>query len=430
MGECSICCYAFTQTQRRKITCLLCKESVCIKCFCSYLLMEESEQKCMLCNDDLPLEFINLQTAISFQQKYKQKLVNQVIIQEEIKLETTQRIIELEREITMLQKRSIALGPYVVKNRDDQLMVEIHTQTRASLIEKSTELAHLSMNAGVAPAKEAKEAKDESTGTFQCPMDNCNGLVSRGKCGICETAVCVKCREIKEDDHECNGETLETIELLMKTTRPCPKCKTRIYKINGCDQMFCTKCHTAFSWRTGKLETQHIHNPHYFEWRRNNANGEIERQPGDNPCLERALSTLSRDNQMKYARLTEEATTIVERIGNQLTENVIDRKRLRFRKDYLKSKKSDAKKQWKNKIAKQITTLNMSRDLMMIVDMFTPALQNVIEAGGSTQDVNAKLNDLTTYMNSQFKQLCKRHGSKAIILLDTRFWIPNMFNAI
>ena len=66
-------------------------------------------------------------------------------------------------------------------------------------------------------------------------------------------------------------------------SKPCPKCSTVIYKIDGCDQMWCVKCHTAFSWRTGRIETR-IHNPHYFEWMREHKQS-LARNPEDG-CLD------------------------------------------------------------------------------------------------------------------------------------------------
>lgn len=54
--------------------------------------------------------------------------------------------------------------------------------------------------------------------------------------------------------------------------------------VHNCDQMWCTRCHVAFSWSTGRVITSGVfHNPHYFEWRRRGG-GPVPRQPGDVPC--------------------------------------------------------------------------------------------------------------------------------------------------
>jgi hypothetical protein len=122
-----------------------------------------------------------------------------------------------------------------------------------------------------------------------CPIESCRGFLSQQwKCGLCNISTCSKCNipKIKsrqtdtndtndandtndtKDEHVCNPDDVATAELLAKDTRPCPQCGTGIFKIDGCDQMWCTECHTAFNWRTGRLETGHFHNPHYFEYQR------------------------------------------------------------------------------------------------------------------------------------------------------------------
>ena len=106
---------------------------------------------------------------------------------------------------------------------------------------------------------------------------------------MCGISVCSKCHEKKEkvnneeEQHVCKQENLDTAKLLAQDTKPCPSCATPIFKISGCDQMFCTKCHTGFSWKTGKIEKGVIHNPHYYELQRLNG-GNLQRNIGDVPC--------------------------------------------------------------------------------------------------------------------------------------------------
>jgi hypothetical protein len=105
---------------------------------------------------------------------------------------------------------------------------------------------------------------------IQCPVKDCRGFVEEtgGKmsCGICNTIVCTSCREIVYANHMCVPETIKTVELLDSDSKRCPSCLVQIFKINGCDQMWCTVCHIAFDWKTGERVRGIIHNPHYHDY--------------------------------------------------------------------------------------------------------------------------------------------------------------------
>lgn len=114
-------------------------------------------------------------------------------------------------------------------------------------------------------------SKKQWTFTMKCPATECQGFVGLDwACGMCSSKVCEDCREIKdtpEGKHECDPAKKESVKTLRKEAKPCPKCAAQISKIDGCDQMWCTLCHTAFSWNTGAIQ-EHVHNPHYYDWMR------------------------------------------------------------------------------------------------------------------------------------------------------------------
>jgi hypothetical protein len=124
-----------------------------------------------------------------------------------------------------------------------------------------------------------------------CPAEGCRGYLSTAyKCGVCAKYTCSDCLAVKGENrdapHTCNEEAKASAALIQRETRPCPKCGVRIFKIDGCDQMFCTQetCHTAFSWNTGHVITGKIHNPHYYEYLRHANGGVAPREAGDIPC--------------------------------------------------------------------------------------------------------------------------------------------------
>jgi len=125
--------------------------------------------------------------------------------------------------------------------------------------------------------------------TRKCPTHACKGFMSTWSdeknhyCGLCKRVYCDECNTPWAEDHVCDEEIRSSFQLIQRDSRPCPKCGEMITKIiGGCDQMFCTGCKTAFSWRSGEIETGRIHNPHFFEEKR--AEGAIGRELGDIPC--------------------------------------------------------------------------------------------------------------------------------------------------
>ena len=159
-----------------------------------------------------------------------------------------------------------------------------------------------------------------------CPADQCRGFVTRKghKCGVCDQQVCGTCL-MKLDSHkdpttttttttttshECKETDVQSAELILKSSKPCPKCATRIHKIDGCDQMWCTQCNTPFSWRSGRESVgQVIHNPHFYEWMRNrttttaNDNDTPHHHHGRNNCEGMPeIHTLSRHTGIVFGR--------------------------------------------------------------------------------------------------------------------------------
>lgn len=103
-----------------------------------------------------------------------------------------------------------------------------------------------------------------------CMTPNCAGYRDvRSFCGICRNTTCEECLEVKGRDHVCDEAKRESVRVIRAECKECPKCYMRIFKIDGCNQMFCTRCNVVFDWRSGLIETtQRIHNPHYFEYLR------------------------------------------------------------------------------------------------------------------------------------------------------------------
>lgn len=117
----------------------------------------------------------------------------------------------------------------------------------------------------------ALNSKSQKRG--KCPKDDCRGILDESfKCGLCSATVCSKCRVLDNQTdklHVCSPADIESVNLLLKTSRPCPSCGTGIQRSEGCSHMFCTSCKTGFDWNSMKVikDTDNT-NPYLADYRR------------------------------------------------------------------------------------------------------------------------------------------------------------------
>lgn len=301
--SCNICCENFKST-RPKICCQYCEFDACRSCCEKYILSEEIP-KCMRpgCGKEWSRKFIKEKFTNTFLTNvYKEHIETILFDKEKALMPATQPLVEEK-----IRKQNIKKE---IRNIDN-LIYELQKQKR-DLENSMYAQSHVK--------------SDENVRSFvrQCPADGCRGFLStQWKCGLCEKWTCPDCHELKgpnrDCEHTCDPNSVETAKLLSKDSKPCPKCQSLIFKIEGCDQMWCTQCRTAFSWKTGKLET-HIHNPHYYEWQRKNNGGVAPRNPGDIRCgqelnhnLTNLIMSIARNNSSlsKYVK-TRDGRTIHE----------------------------------------------------------------------------------------------------------------------
>ena len=262
-NNCVICEEKSNKTSHTPITCNFCNFEACRSC-CETYLLSQTDAKCMntACSKPWDRKFMVSAFSKSFMSNQWKKHREQVFLDKELALlPVTQPIVE-----NLIRKEKIKKEIEEIEKLIGELRV------------KQRELNYEMINP-------SKDQTRKSHFVRACVDPDCRGyLSSQWKCGLCEKRACKDCHVLLDtnEQHVCNPDELATAKLLDKDTKPCPSCQTGIFKIEGCDQMWCTQCKTAFSWRTGAIELV-IHNPHFYEWQRR-IGGEVRRNPGDVVC--------------------------------------------------------------------------------------------------------------------------------------------------
>ena len=334
-------------------------------------------------------------------------------------------------------------------------MYEASEQYRHYLVNKSLynsrkvkQMQRLIRNFGfeeiAAPAADAAEpaapAPEKRTFVKACPVTNCRGFLStQWKCGICDVKVCNKCHDpMVIEPHICDADKVASVKLIAAESKPCPKCGTAISRTFGCDQMFCIGCKTPFSWRTGKIETGHIHNPHYHEWRQQLG---IQGPPagnlvcGDQPLMDE-LNRRSLDftdpNPVKrhlYHILRQRGVMIyhfnhvLQRLQRTINDihPMTDPKRILRVRYLINDIKED---EWKVALQRHEKHIHFTRSRAQIVEMFLAAFRDIIAgvATVSPEDMIAQLNTLMLFTIEQYNAMNKEFNSTIKIQSYIPIW--------
>ena len=277
MNDCQICGEKFNKI-KKQTSCPKCNFICCKHCIQQYILSRTDEPHCMNCKTQFSDEFLYQNVNKTFMnQTYKEHKKQIMFDIEKSRIPETMPNVENYVEVKKLEENNEE-----IKKEINALRVQLR-QLEINKAQNDNTIFHL--RNGVYQTK-----KEVRKFNHKCPVENCNGfLSSQWKCAACDTWTCPKCFDIigenKNVEHTCKKENIESANLIKKETRPCPKCAVPIFKISGCDQMWCTQCAIAFSWNTGKIvQGGVIHNPHYFQFMRNGGVLQNARQPGDVVC--------------------------------------------------------------------------------------------------------------------------------------------------
>jgi len=306
--SCAICCENYTHDP---VMCGFCDFAACNAC-CETYILDQNTPKCMntACGKDWSRKFLKAKLGSTFMTgKFKTHMEDVLYDREKALMPATQPLVEnklkgeklknelkeIKEQIANLEILKARLEHNISRHKSGEPLIENWEDNRTRYYAYET------------PPTAVCAAPSKSNYVRACPAEDCRGFLNqKWTCGLCDKKTCHNCHEVingDEKEHVCDPNNVATAQLLEKDTKPCPQCQTMIFKIDGCDQMWCTQCHTAFSWKTGHIEKT-IHNPHYYEWKRNNGGLEptasaAAAQP-INGCYE--ISQDTSDQLVRYAK--------------------------------------------------------------------------------------------------------------------------------
>jgi hypothetical protein len=392
----------------------------------------------------------------------------QLIIEEKKRREEEKE--ELYKEVLRLAERKSALRKAVEERAKDLLQ-------QIDAIDKEMDR----VRSGRDGTKPVDRKVPEKKFIRKCPAGDCKGFLStRWVCGLCGARVCPKCgvvkyigklsdetdvdllpiqsstaavpsssadqgpvNEKKEADpsssieqspaiekkadksgHICNPDNVASMALIHSETRSCPSCAACIFRIEGCDQMWCTSCNTAFNWKTLKIiPNENVHNPHYFQWLAKNPNAPHREHDdvgcGGIPDMDSIIPFIGKDAGYSYVfdfvRLLRHVRDVEVEVLNRRNEDAP----MDLRVAFLSGKITEA--HWGTQLATKARKEEYNHNALQILNMLLNAGSDLLRnietqhKAGDIPAVNGSLEsiyNLIAYVNEEFRKLSRLYKRK------------------
>jgi hypothetical protein len=407
------------------VKCPFCEFDSCSTCIRRFLMeIEDSNPRCMNteCKKVWSFEFLSENFPATFHnEKYRERRASILFGHEKSMLPATQPLA-----IEKIRKRKI---------RHNIVSIQRDMNELESIIRQKQVMIN-DLRKSFDKTEENKETLVKELFVRACPVENCRGFLSTAlKCGTCEGYACKHCHLPKsskyDEDHTCNADTVATIKLLASDTKACPACSTPIYKIQGCDQMYCTQCHTAFSWLKGTIERGTIHNPHYYEWQRSQQKENKQQTRGGEFALCGGIVPLKLlERVLSKKNITSSWVLSAHRLVNHILyvelprfpNNANPLNNTDLRVSFLLQEISEV--QLISKIKKKMKKQEKDGSIHMILSMFTTIMIDLF--GNIVNDENNMLHhihsmkELRTYTNTCLHKI--KHRFKGVAPFITEEW--------
>ena len=407
ISECPIC-YDTLGSGLRPIHCGNCETVICHRCQFNY-----GKDHCIKCNIKFGHDFI----LSNLGEKFIKEIVR------------PNRIAELmrgQRELLpSTQNEIIRLNELKVQRHN--LRYGIETGSGAG---DGVDTMHQS-------GEEAADGSGGSHEIFGCPKRECRGFIRRGyTCELCYTKVCSRCREVVVDGsdstHVCKSENITLMEVLDSETKSCPRCTVKIYKIEGCNDMFCTHCHTHFCWRTGKVLKRST-NEHYLHLARyaenintldptgggsGSGNGDGCRSLGfdlDEYDNRRSIATRSRRDNLERALFVDSndiKTLFRERYQKSMISSRSNEQLKTLRVKYLTGEIDE--KAWGNKVYTINNRLQLNLIYSDILSLYLSAIDFLKHSQNDDATLSEELTRLIELCNSSFLSAQREYGGSTV----------------